>query len=158
MLFRSAFGEKHDEFKKFAESVGATKNLLLVEILIGPDEEKENGFLAKKYAVRKEDYPVYKLFANDKTKAIEYTGDKSEKDLKRFLSEHTSKRELASDIITLVAVDLWFGLPGTLEDLDRLAGEFFQAASGKDLTNRKAVLEKAREKVMGLVDANERNR
>lgn len=54
--------------------------------------------------------------------------------------------------------DLWFGLPGTLEALDRLAREFFDASSAKDETNQKSLLEKAREQVKSLVDPKEQKR
>lgn len=103
---------------------------------------------------------MYKLFLNGETKPLDYTGDKSESDLKRFLSEHTSKRELDSEgwDVRFSLVDLWFGLPGTLEVLDRVAGEFFQAASGKEETNVNALLDKAREQVKEFVDVKEQKR
>jgi len=123
--------------KKFAENVANTKNLLLVEIPITDYGEKENEKLAKEYSVTKPDFPAYKLFLKGKTKPIDYTGDNTEDDLKRFLSQNTN---------------LWFGLPGTLEGLDRLAREFFDASSSNDEANQKSILEKAREQVKGLVD------
>ncbi len=55
-------------------------------------------------------------------------------------------------------VDLWFGLPGTLESLDLLAREFFDAASSNDETNQKSLLEKAREQVKNLLDKKEQKR
>jgi hypothetical protein len=45
-----------------------------------------------------------------------------------------------------------------LESLDRLAREFFDAASSKDETNQKSLLEKAREQVKSLVDKKEQKR
>ncbi len=55
-------------------------------------------------------------------------------------------------------LDLWFGLPGTIESLDKLAREFFDASSSNDETNQKSLLEKAREQVKGLVDKKEQRR
>ena len=89
----SAFGDKQDQFKSFAENVASTKNLLLVEIPITDYGEKENEQLGKEYGVSKPDFPAYRLFLKGTSKPIDYTGDKSENDLKRFLSQHTSKRQ-----------------------------------------------------------------
>lgn len=88
-----AYGEKQDSFKKFAESVGNTKKLLLAEVPITDYGDKENQELAQEYGVKKEDYPVYKLFIKGKSKAIDYKGDNTEDDLKRFLSQNTGKRK-----------------------------------------------------------------
>jgi len=131
------YGDKQDAFKKFAEDVANTKNLLIAEIPITDFGEKENEQLAKDYGLTKADFPAYKLFLKGKSKPIDYSGDNTEDDLKRFLSQNTN---------------LWFGLPGTLEGLDRLAREFFDASSSNDEANQKSILEKAREQVKGLVD------
>lgn len=90
-LYLLAFGEKHDAFKKFAESAANTKDLLIVEIPLTDYGEKENEQLGKEYNVVKADFPAYKLFLKGKSSPIDYTGDKTEDDLKRFLSKHTSK-------------------------------------------------------------------
>ncbi|CAF1045449.1 unnamed protein product [Rotaria sordida] len=135
------FGDKYDQFKKFAENVVNTKNLLVVEIPITEYGDKENQQLAKEYDVKKVDYPVYKLFLKDKSKPIDYTGDKTEDDLKRFLSQHTN---------------LWFGLPGTIEELDHLAQEYFYASSNNDVNTQMSLLEKAREQVKRLVNEKEK--
>ncbi len=87
-----AYGDKQDAFKKFAENVANTKNLLIAEIPVTDYGEKENEQLAKEYSVTKADFPAYKLFIKGKSKPIDYTGDKTEDDLRRFLSQHTSKR------------------------------------------------------------------
>ncbi|CAF5068343.1 unnamed protein product, partial [Rotaria magnacalcarata] len=85
------FGEKYDQFKRFATNVANSKNLILAEIPITDYGEKENEMLALEYGVKKEDHPVYKLFLKGKSKPIDYTGDKTEDDLRRFLSHNTSK-------------------------------------------------------------------
>jgi len=130
-------GDKHEQFKKFAESAAYTKRLLVAEIPINTHDDHENEELAKQYGVTKEDYPAYKLFLKDKSKPITYAGDKSEDDLKRFISHHTN---------------LWFGLPGTLEELDFVARDFFDASSSNDAKGQKVLLKKAREQFKTLVD------
>jgi len=70
-------------------------------------------------------------------KPITYAGVKSEDDLKRFISHHTN---------------LWFGLPGTLEELDFVARDFFDASSSNDAKGQKVLLKKAREQFKTLVD------
>ena len=87
----SAHGDKHDQFKSFADHVASTKNLLLAEIPIMDYGDKENEQLGKDYGVSKSDFPAYKLFLKGNSKPIDYTGDKTEDDLKRFLSQNTSK-------------------------------------------------------------------
>jgi len=134
------FGDKQEIFKKFAENVAHIKNLLLAEIPIMDHGEKENHKLALEYGIKRVDYPVYKLFLKGKSKPIDYTGDKTAEDLIRFLSQNTK---------------LWFGLPGTLEELDHLAQEFFDASSNNDENKQKSLLDKVREQVKKFVDKKE---
>ena len=61
-------------------------------------------------------------------------------------------------ISTDLCLDLWFGLPGTLEALDRLVREFFDASSTKDEKNQNSLLEKVREQVKGLTDKKDQKR
>jgi len=134
------YGEKYDAFKRFAQSAVNTKNLLIVEIPITDYGEKENEDIAKKYSVTKADFPAYKLFLKGKSKPIDYTGDNTDEDLKLFLTKNT---------------DLWFGLPGTLESLDRLARNFYDVSSSKDESSQKSLLEKAQELAKSLTDSAE---
>ena len=85
--------------------MASTKNLLLVEIPITDYGEKENEQLAKDYGVSKPDFPAYKLFLKGKSKPIDYTGEKTEDDLKRFLSQNTSK-----GLLTEATLWLWYRL------------------------------------------------
>lgn len=131
------YGDKQDQFKSFALSVANTRNLVIAEIPITDYGDKENEQLAKEYGVSKPDFPAYKLFLKGK-QPIDYNGDKSENDLKRFLSQHTN---------------LWFGLPGTLETFDKLAFEFFEAATANDQDRLNDILEKARAEQKQLSEA-----
>lgn len=48
--------------------------------------EKENADIAEKYGVKKDDFPVYKLFVKGKDEPVTYTGDvKNADDIKKFL-------------------------------------------------------------------------
>jgi hypothetical protein len=49
-------------------------------------------------------------------------------------------------------------LPGTLEELDFLARDFFDATSNNDIHGQNTLLEKVREQVKGLVDTKEQRR
>jgi hypothetical protein len=55
-------------------------------------------------------------------------------------------------------LDLWFGLPGTHEILDRLAREFFDASSNNDEHTQKSLLEKARQQIKDFSDKKEQKR
>jgi endoplasmic reticulum protein 29 len=92
-IFSLAYGDHQDQFKKFAENAANTKRLLIVEIPITDHGDRENEQLAKEYGIKKEDYPVYKLFLKNKPKPIDYIGDRTEHDLKRFISQYTSKAD-----------------------------------------------------------------
>lgn len=61
----------------------------MAEIPVADYGDKENEDLAKEYGVSKPDFPAYKLFIKGKSKPIDYTGEKTEDDLKRFLSQNT---------------------------------------------------------------------
>lgn len=91
--FLIAFGDKHEHFKRFAESAYDRKDLLLLEVPVTDTGDKENEELAKKYKIDTKDLPDYKLFLKDKSKPLGYPGsaDKTEDDLRRFLTRYTSR-------------------------------------------------------------------
>jgi hypothetical protein len=60
--------------------------------------------------------------------------------------------------LTGLRLDLWFGLAGTLEALDQLVREFFDATSDKDEITQNTLLAKVREQVQGLTDKKEQKR
>ncbi|CAI9715791.1 reticulum resident 29-like [Octopus vulgaris] len=83
--------------------------------------------LATRFNVKKEDFPVYKLFLQDKKEPIAYTGNvKDSAAIKRFVMKNT---------------DLWLGMPGCLEDYDVLVKKFARASSEE----RQAILAEAEE-------------
>jgi len=84
-----AFGDKQQQFERFAESVSGTKGFLVAEVPMTDVGDRDNEDLARKYDVKRADYPVYKLFLKKLYKPVDYTGDKTEADLKRFVSHHS---------------------------------------------------------------------
>jgi len=88
--------------------------------------------------VKTEDFPVYKLFLKDKSKPLDYPGsaDKTEDDLRRFLTQYTN---------------IWVGKPGTLEQLDYLARDFFDASTSNNYKGQQELLKKSREEASKLV-------
>ncbi|CAF1097600.1 unnamed protein product, partial [Didymodactylos carnosus] len=137
------YGDNQDQFKKFAENAANTKQLLLVEVPVTDYGDKENEDLAKRFNVEKADFPAYKLFLKGKSKPIDHTGDRTEVGLKQFLTQHTN---------------LWFGLPGTLEQMDLLARQFFDLLSSTDDTHdqeKKTLFEKAKEQMKAMTNKND---
>lgn len=126
------YGDKEDQFKRFAERSSSQKDLLVAEVGVSEYGEKENDPLRERFGVNKEDYPVYKMFLKgDVEHPVNYSGDSSADDLTRF-----AKHEAG----------LWIGLPGCLESLDKLATAFMSGDEG----TRKQMLESARSTAEGL--------
>ena len=153
-----AYGDKEEEFKKFAESVASSRKFIVVEIPISDYGDDENEQLALDYNIKKEDYPVYKLFLKNKDKPIDYVGDKTQTDLRRFLTQNTSKEQSVLIFHLYIILDVWFGLPGTVEELDHLAQQFFHASSNNDENTQRSLLEQTRERIKGLVKKQEQQR
>ncbi|CAI9715790.1 reticulum resident 29-like [Octopus vulgaris] len=121
------YGEKQEQFKKVAQSSYVQPELLIAEVQIADYGEQENMDLATRFNVKKEDFPVYKLFLQDKKEPIAYTGNvKDSAAIKRFVMKNT---------------DLWLGMPGCLEDYDVLVKKFARASSEE----RQAILAEAEE-------------
>ncbi|XP_014782649.1 endoplasmic reticulum resident protein 29 [Octopus bimaculoides] len=121
------YGEKQEQFKKVAQSSYVQPELLIAEVQIADYGEQENMDLATRFNVKKEDFPVYKLFLQDKKEPIAYTGNvKDSAAIKRFVMKNT---------------DLWLGMPGCLEDYDALVKNFARASSEE----RQAILAEAEE-------------
>lgn len=54
--------------------------------------EKENADIAEKYGVKKDDFPVYKLFVEGKDEPVTYQGNtKSSDDIVKFLIRESGK-------------------------------------------------------------------
>lgn len=111
-----AYGEKEDEFKKFAEQAATQSDLLVAEVGVSEYGEKENDDVRERFGVSKDDYPVFKLFKQGQKEAIDYTQSVTSEDLARFVRLES---------------DLWLGKPNTLESFDKLVAEFLKADQDK---------------------------
>ena len=55
--------------------------------------DNENSDLAERFKVKKEDFPVYKLFVKGKTAPVAYTGNTKNSDaIKRFIVHETGTK------------------------------------------------------------------
>lgn len=82
------YGEKHDEFGIVASSLKNNEDILIAEVGVQDYGDNENQDLADKYGVKKDDFPVVKLFlSKDLTKPIEFplTQDFKADNLKHFV-------------------------------------------------------------------------
>uniref|UniRef100_A0A646QHS0 Endoplasmic reticulum resident protein 29 n=1 Tax=Hemiscolopendra marginata TaxID=943146 RepID=A0A646QHS0_9MYRI len=128
------YGEKQDEFSAVAEAARTVPDLLIAEIGVKDYGEKENQDLAEKYGVKKEDFPVLKLFLRGTEEPIPYTGEEFKSDnLKQFIREKSG---------------LYIGLSACLEKFDKLAQEFMDAKA----EHRNVILNQAEELIKEIND------
>ncbi|XP_032239133.2 endoplasmic reticulum resident protein 29 [Nematostella vectensis] len=106
-----AYGEKEDQFKEFAKKAATQAKLLIAQVGVSEYGEKDNEELQKRYGIKKEDFPAFKLFLQGKDSPVTFTGDVMVDKLSEFIVKHTG---------------LWIGLPGCVEEFDTLAKEFLQ--------------------------------
>lgn len=107
------YGEKHEQFAKVAAATKDSVDLLVAEVGVKDYGKRENSDLAQRYGISKDDYPAIRLFLKGKTEPLPFV-TKSDSDftadnLKRFIRSRS---------------DVYLGLPGCVEQLDRLADEF----------------------------------
>ena len=129
------YGDKHDEYAKVAVSLADINDVLVAEVGIKDYGEKDNEKLAKRFNVKKEDYPVVYLFANDNNgKLHEYRFGKSdefsEANLKSFIKQQSG---------------IYLPLPGCLEKFDAMAATLMTASTAGDKGKIMAKAEKALE-------------
>lgn len=60
--------------------------------------------------------------------------------------------EHSISIFYMYILDIWIGMPGTLEQFDYLARDYFDASSNNDVKGQKTLIEKAQEETKKLVD------
>lgn len=109
------YGDKDKTFTKFAEEVSKIEELLITEVGIKKDEDE----LAKRFEITKKDLPLLKLFVRGKqvaelTKNDDWNLDK----LRNLVNDNT---------------DIYVGLPGCLEEFDKLAYDFVRSGNKKKL-------------------------
>ena len=114
------YGEKHEEFGKVATDTKDSTDLLVAEIGVKDFGNKDNSDLAQRYDIKKEDFPAVLLFIQGQSKPSRFTTDKDEdftaENIKRFIKSKSG---------------VYLGLPGCVEQLDRIAEEF-KTSSEKD--------------------------
>nr|AEE63060.1 unknown [Dendroctonus ponderosae] len=126
------FGEKHDAFRKVAEEFIDSDELLIVTIGIKDFGEHDNQKLAERFGiVKKRDWPALRLFVKgqDEPFSLNSTHTWNENEIKKFIRENTN---------------VYLGLPGCLEEFDKIAVEF---ATSFD---KVGILQKAEEKAEAL--------
>ncbi|XP_063219382.1 endoplasmic reticulum resident protein 29 [Bacillus rossius redtenbacheri] len=131
------YGAKHDEFAKVAESASTISDLLFAEVGVKDYGEKENTDLATRYNVKKDDFPVVKLFVAGKDPYTFTDSDFTEDNLKKFIHSKSGIR---------------IRLPGCLDEFDNLALQFMTANDDQ----RKSLWQKG-EKLMSKI-SNEREK
>lgn len=131
-----SYGEKEDEFKKFAEQAATQKDLLIAEVGVSDYGEKENEDLRERFQVKKEDYPVFKLFKQGQKDAIDFSQDVTKDELAMFIRLESG---------------LWLGKHNTLESFDKLTENFMK--SGKDKYDE--LIKKAEETLSATEEKNQ---
>lgn len=70
------YGDKQEEYGKLAQSLKNTENVLVAEVGVQDYGDMENKDIADRFSIKKEDFPVVKLFLNDDlANPIEYPSD-----------------------------------------------------------------------------------
>ncbi|XP_076177332.1 endoplasmic reticulum protein 29-like protein wbl [Ptiloglossa arizonensis] len=123
------YGEKHEQYSEMAATTKDTHDLLVAEVKVKDYGNKDNSDLAARYKIKSESFPAVLLFLQGKTEPIPFIADKvtdfTADNIKRFVKTKSN---------------VYFGLPGCVEQLDRLAMEF---KSGGE-KERKEILNKAK--------------
>lgn len=83
------YGDKHDEFVKVAEESQDTPDFLVAEVGVQDYGDKENMDLAERYGVKKDDFPVVKLFMSGQQEPVTYDGEFKADDMKTFVKKHS---------------------------------------------------------------------
>nr|XP_022911641.1 protein windbeutel [Onthophagus taurus] len=127
------YGDKHDEFVKFADEVTKVKELIVGEVGVKDYGDKTNFELAKTYGINtKEDLPKVKLFLGDlNEEPIPFINEFTVENFRDFIRDNTN---------------LYLGLSGCVETFDKLAKEFMLSQDKNNKYNQ--VLEVA-ESVVG---------
>ncbi|RXG67663.1 hypothetical protein Avbf_09867 [Armadillidium vulgare] len=131
------YGKKHDEYAKLAAASRSSLDLLVAEVGIKDYGDKENMDLGERFDVKKEDFPVVKLFINGKEDPISFEGQFNLEGLKKFIQKYA---------------DVYIGLENCLETFDRLAVQF---VTTKNEEERKQILKKAEEEWDGIKNPSE---
>lgn len=126
------YGDKHEQFGKVAASTKDSQDLLVAEVGVKDFGNKDNADLAKRYNIKKEDFPAVLLFLQGKTEPLKFIAEKDSDftvdNIKRFIKSKSG---------------VYLGLPGCIEQLDRLAEQFKASAESEkqEILNKAKVFE-----------------
>ncbi|XP_077533539.1 endoplasmic reticulum protein 29-like protein wbl [Haemaphysalis longicornis] len=120
------YGDKHDEFVKVAEESQNTPDFLVAEVGVQDYGDKENADLAERFGVKKDDFPVLKLFMNGQEEPTTYKGEFKADDIKAFVKKNSG-----------IKLQLKHCLP----QFDELAAKFMKE---EDKTKQEAILADAK--------------
>lgn len=132
-----AYGEKEDEFKKFAEKASSQPDLLVAEVGVSEYGEKENDQLRERFNINKDDFPLYKLFKQNEAIPVDFKGEITADELSKFVKTNTR---------------LWIGLPNCIERFDKLAEDLLAS----DGSNYAGIIEKAEKALDETTDEKEK--
>ncbi|KAH0550617.1 endoplasmic reticulum resident protein 29 [Cotesia glomerata] len=124
------FGNMHDEYGTVAETTKDVQDLLVAIVGVKDFGNRDNGDLAKRFNIDKKDFPVVLLFQEGQTKPVRLL---TKADENEFTSTNIKKMVRAK-------TGIYLGLPGCVEQLDKLAEEFKTADEAK----RKEILSQAK--------------
>ncbi|CAN7938834.1 unnamed protein product [Ixodes hexagonus] len=127
------YGEKHDEFVKVAEESQNTPDFLVAEVGVQDYGDKENMDLAERFGVKKDDFPVLKLFVSGQSDPVTYDGEFKADDIKGFVRKHSGVK---------------LQLKHCLAAFDSLASQFMAA---EDASSQEAHLAEAK-KLQGTLE------
>ncbi|XP_043218943.1 endoplasmic reticulum resident protein 29-like isoform X1 [Amphibalanus amphitrite] len=119
------YGPEHDEFVKLASSSADIDDFLVAEVGVKDYGDLENQDMLQKFKISKEELPVVQLYFPDGRPAIRFTGSIKESALRRFVR----------------SAGVALPLPGTLPELDELAGRLVSAVGSSEPAT--ALLEEA---------------
>lgn len=108
------FGNMHDEYGTVAETTKDVQDLLVAIVGVKDFGNRDNGDLAKRFNIDKKDFPVVLLFQEGQTKPVRLL---TKADENEFTSTNIKKMVRAK-------TGIYLGLPGCVEQLDKLAEEF----------------------------------
>lgn len=109
------YGDKHEAFGKLSEEIAQNQDIIFVTVGVKDYGEKENEELAQKYGVKgKDDFPAVMLFVQGKKEPVRFaeTTEFTQDNLRNFIRDNT---------------DIYIGLPGCLEEYDKIAIKFASA-------------------------------
>lgn len=115
------YGAKHDAFEAVCEAAYSSPDLLVGEVQVKDYGEKDNEDLAKRYGVTKDDFPSVKLFTRNNKEPVAFVV----KDDKEFTADNMKKFIRSKS-------QVYIGLPGCLQEFDKIAAKFLKANSVED--------------------------